>query len=231
MDDGGDGSGVLFEGCFGIGLRVDRLPFALHPGREFLLQPDDFGALFGCFGSKGLLLMTLRPVSQIPQHVITPLLLVCLDQDEIQSLLGKEGQGASLVALIQDLYWQAKSNRAIALVVEERLDDAFKEMCPTGDSISALSPILSDAYRGNDPILLSAILWHVSRQPGLAWRKAEVRILAALTVFILSSASVPAGGSLLDWQSRANNSRSRRLSRPALIEGGAPSACRRRSLG
>jgi hypothetical protein len=133
--------------------------------------------------------MSLRSIQQIPQHIMTPLVVVCLEHQEIERLVGKEDQKLPLTRLVQDLHWQTKSDARKARALEECLDNVLKSIAPTGTSISTLSPGLSDAYRSQDPLLLSAILWHVSRQPGLAWRRAEVRILAALMVFVLSSSS------------------------------------------
>ena len=151
--------------------------------------------------------MNLRPLHQIPQHVITPLVLVCLEHEEIAQLVGKEDQDVPLARLVQDLHWQTNSDASKARALEDRLDSVLKSIAPTGDSISTLSPGLSDAYRSQDPLLLSAILWHVSRQPGLAWRRAEVRILAALMVFVLSSSSLHRGDGVVDgWTQRSTTS-------------------------
>ena len=185
---------------------MDREKTAMCSSPELLFVSNGVFALHRSFFEREGAAMSLRPLNQIPQHVLTPLVLVCLERHEIARLVSKEDQDLPLARLVQDLHWQIKADGVKAHMVEERLDSVLKSFSPTGDSISTLSPGLSDAYRSQDPLLLSAILWHVCRQPGLAWRKAEVRILAALMVFVLSSASLHRGGGVVEaWIKRSGS--------------------------
>ena len=141
----------------------------LLPSTHLLPVSNGVPALSGGFFKSRGPPMSLRSIQQIPQHIMTPLVVVCLEHQEIERLVGKEDQKLPLTRLVQDLHWQTKSDARKARALEDRLDNVLKSIAPTGTSISTLSPGLRDAYRSQDPLLLSAILWHVSRQPGLAW--------------------------------------------------------------
>lgn len=134
--------------------------------------------------------MRFRTLDKIPNHVITSLILVCLEPEEIAHLLGREIGDEPLRKMVLDLVWQSKASARKARIVEGSLDHALEDLRPTGNCISELSPGPSQAYRSQDPMLLAAILWHVAKRQGLAWRRLEVRLQAALLVFVVTSSGL-----------------------------------------
>lgn len=131
--------------------------------------------------------MSLRPLDQIPEHVMAPLVVMCLRPDQLAGLLEKEDGDEPLARMVCELFWKLRGCDEKARIVESILDEVFEGYDTNGDSISALSPQPSQVYKSQNPRLVAAVLWYVARRRGLAWRRLEARLQMTLIALVASS--------------------------------------------
>ena len=131
--------------------------------------------------------MTLRPLGQIPEHVLAPLVVICLRPEQVAGLLEKEAGEEPLARMVCELFWKIRGCDETARLVESLLDEVFKGYDTNGDSISSLKPQPFQVCKSQNPRLVAAVLWHVARRQGLAWRRLEARLQMTLIALVASS--------------------------------------------
>lgn len=155
--------------------------------------------------------MNLRPLDQIPEHVLMPLVVIGLRPEQVADLLEKDNRDEPLARMVCELFWTLRGCREKARLVESLIDEVFQGFGTNGDSISALSPQPSLVYKSQNPRLVAAVLWYVARRQGLAWRRLETRLQMTLFALVASSRR--------NVESNPNRPWSDRLADPCLSHG------------
>ena len=75
--------------------------------------------------------MNLRPLDQIPEHVLAPLVVICLRPEQVADLLEKEDRDEPLARMVCELFWALRGS--FSLVIGEVV--AHKRVPPQLDLV------------------------------------------------------------------------------------------------